>query len=405
MAPMRQICLVVIILLVSIVGCSLAGHGGMSTPQEMSATQSAGLPPFALSTAIPSTATTNSNETGLPPISTPVFSKITDTPTSSPTSTVPPTPTETEVVFEVGKEITIDYLRDLEITGSEITFEEELANGPNYHQDIVSYISEGNRIYGLLTIPFGEPPEGGFKTIIFNHGYIPPTVYRTTERYLAYVDYLARSGFVVFKIDYRGNGNSQGEPSGTYFSPSYTIDAISALKSLQMLDIIDPQGIGMWGHSMAGNLVLRAMLIEPDIKAGVIWAGAVYSYDDFAKYGINDTSYRPPPTPENQAEGFNRQSRSQEIFDTYGRPDTRVDYWKAVSLTENIGFLNNPIQLHHAEDDPVVNIGYSFDLADILQENGKEYEFYTYEGGGHNLISPYFDQAMLRTVAFFRKYL
>ena len=42
----------------------------------------------------------------------------------------------------------------------------------------------------------------------------------------------------------------------------------------------------MWGHSMAGNLVLRAMLIEPEIKAGVIWAGAVYSYDDFAKYGI-----------------------------------------------------------------------------------------------------------------------
>ena len=121
----------------------------------------------------------------------------------------------------------------------------------------------------MLTIPFGEPPEGGFKAIIFNHGYIPPTVYRTTERYVAYVDYLARSGFVVFKIDYRGHGNSQGEPSGSYFSPGYTIDAISALKSLQMLDIIDPQGIGMWGHSMAGNLVLRAMLIEPDIKAGV----------------------------------------------------------------------------------------------------------------------------------------
>jgi hypothetical protein len=35
---------------------------------------------------------------------------------------------------------------------------------------------------------------------------------------------------------------------------------------------------------MAGNLVLRAMLIEPDIKAGDL-AGAVYSYDDFGKYG------------------------------------------------------------------------------------------------------------------------
>ena len=70
----------------------------------------------------------------------------------------------------------------------------------------------------------------------------------------------------------------------------YTIDAISALKSLQTLDFVDPDGIGMWGHSMSGNLVLRAMLIEPDVKAGVIWAGAVYSYDDFARYSITDPS-------------------------------------------------------------------------------------------------------------------
>ncbi len=154
---------------------------------------------------------------------------------------------------------------------------------------------------------------------------------------------------------------------------------------------------------MAGNLVLRAMEIEPDIKAGVIWAGAVYSYDDFARYGITDTSYRPPPTPEDQAEGSNRQSRGQEIFATYGRPDTSVDFWKAVSLTENIQYLHSPIQIHHAQDDPVVNIGYSIDLAAVLQENGKAYEFYSYEGGGHNLVSPYFDQAMLRTVDFFKK--
>ena len=71
-------------------------------------------------------------------------------------------------------------------------------------------------------------------------------------------------------------------------------------------------------------------------------------------------------------------------------------------MTENIEYLNSPLQLHHAEDDTVVNIGYSFDLAAVLQENGKEYELYTYEGSGHNLVSPYFDQAILRTVEFFR---
>lgn len=333
------------------------------------------------------------------PLSTPQARPLTQT--ASPIPTTPATPTATEVTFRVGEEITIPYLRDLQITGSEITFEDELAPASNYHRHLVSYISEGNKIYGLLTIPFTEPPENGFKAIVFNHGYIPPAAYRTTERYNAYVDYLARSGFAVFKIDYRGHGQSEGEPTGSYYSPGYTIDSIAALKSLQTLDSIDPQGIGMWGHSMAGNLVLRAMLIEPDIKAGVIWAGAVYSYDDFAEYGIDDNTYRPPATPE----GSDRQRRSREIFDAYGRPDTQSEYWRAVSLTENIEFLTRPLQLHHAQDDPVVSIRYSEDLAAVLLENGKEFEFYEYGGGGHNLFSPYFDQAMLRTVEFFRKHL
>lgn len=306
--------------------------------------------------------------------------------------------TATEVIFEVGGEITIPYLRGLQISGSQITFEEELPNTFFYQQHLVSYISEGNKIYGLLTIPNAEPPENGFKAIVFNHGYIPPAAYQTTERYVAYVDYLARNSFVVFKIDYRGHGKSDGEPTGSYFSPGYTIDSIAALKSLQTLDFVDPHGIGMWGHSMAGNLVLRAMLIEPDIQAGVIWAGAVYSYDDLVAYGIDDDTFRPVATPE----GSDRPRRSQQIYDVYGRPDSRNTYWQAVSLTENIDFLSRPLQLHHAQDDPVVSIRYSEDLAAELLANDKEYEFYLYEAGGHDLFSPYFDQAMLRTVNFFR---
>lgn len=328
------------------------------------------------------------------------------TPSGSPTSTSTPkpTPTSTEIAFKVGNEITVEYLRALEITGSEITFHQELPDNNKYHRHIVSYQSEGNRIYGLLTLPLGDPPQGGYKAIVFNHGYIPPDEYQTTERYGAYIDYLARSGFVVFKIDYRGHGESEGQPTGTYFSPAYTIDAVAALKSLQTMDIIDPQGIGMWGHSMAGNLVLRAMLIEPEVQAGVIWSGAIYSYVDFVKYGISDNSYRPPPTPEDpEEEGYRR--RSREIFETHGRPESVSEYWQAVSLTEHIESLNSPLQLHHAEDDPVVNIGYSTDLVDVLQQHDKEYQFFSYQGGGHNLASPYFDQAMIRTVQFFRDHL
>ncbi|MFN2194576.1 MAG: alpha/beta fold hydrolase [Anaerolineales bacterium] len=389
MVTKKQFLPILLMFVLFVVACGPSNAVGIST--------SASTPEAAVTLAAsPAGATPPATDT---PVFTPEM--IPPTQTASPTSTIKTTPTPTEVPFEVGRELTIDYLRNLEITGSEITFEQELNPTFYYQQYLVSYISEGNKIYGLLTVPIGEPPEGGFKAIVFNHGYIPPAAYQTTERYTAYVDYLTRAGFVVFKIDYRGHGRSEGEPSGSYFSPGYTIDSIAALKSLQTLDFVNPQGIGMWGHSMAGNLVLRAMEIEPDIKAGVIWAGAVYSYDDFERYGISDNTYRPPATPQTE-ETPDPRRETRSIIATYGRPDTQVDFWKAVSLTENIQYLNRPLQIHHAEDDPVVNIGYSYDLAAVLRDNGKDYEFYTYAGGGHNLVSPYFDQAMLRTVEFFR---
>ena len=396
--PARNSIFFLFIVIIILAGCSPSGEGNIESP--LTSPQQANTTP----SSPPSPTAASPTQAGLPTLDPLLITRQPSTPpqTLVPPNTPTPTPSEPEIAEDIGLELTIDYLRDLDITGSEITFEEALPDRSNYHQHLVSYTSEGHKIFGLLTIPFEEPPETGYKAIVFNHGYIPPAAYRTTERYTAYVDYLSRNGFVVFKIDLRGHGQSEGLPTGTYFSPAYTIDAISALKSLQQLDIIDPQGIGMWGHSMAGNLVLRAMLVEPDIKAGVIWAGAVYSYDDFAQYGITDLTYQPPATPETQQTPDPRRA-TRTIIDTYGRPDTGVAFWKKVSLTENIAILNNPLQLHHAQDDAVVNIAYSLDLAAVLEENEKVYQLYSYDGGGHNLVSPYFEQAMLRTVEFFRE--
>jgi hypothetical protein len=48
-----------------------------------------------------------------------------------------------------------------------------------------------------VDIPNGEKSATGWPAIIFNHGFIEPDVYRTTECYVAYVDGLARSGYIV----------------------------------------------------------------------------------------------------------------------------------------------------------------------------------------------------------------
>src|SRR3989344_6808559 len=84
--------------------------------------------------------------------------------------------------------LTIENLRKGEYPGSEIMVEQTLGSGSNYERYIVSYKYEGLKIFALLTIPNGTPPENGWPAIIFNHGYIPPTQYRATERYVAYTD-------------------------------------------------------------------------------------------------------------------------------------------------------------------------------------------------------------------------
>ena len=52
----------------------------------------------------------------------------------------------------------ISELRKETFPGSELVLEETLAPGSNYNRYIVSYQSEGNKIYALLTIPQGEKP-------------------------------------------------------------------------------------------------------------------------------------------------------------------------------------------------------------------------------------------------------
>ena len=75
------------------------------------------------------------------------------------------------------------------------------------------------------------------------------------------MDAIARSGYIVFKPDYRGHGDSEGEAVGAYGYPDYTVDVLNAVASLKRYPDADPSRIGMWGHSMGGFITLRCMVI------------------------------------------------------------------------------------------------------------------------------------------------
>src|ERR1700674_426335 len=192
--------------------------------------------------------------------------------------------------------LAIFAMRQRDYPGSDLVIERTLSPGRNYQQYVASYLSDGLKIFALLTVPNGAKPASGWPVIVFNHGYIPPTVYRTTERYVAYVDAFARNGYIVFKPDYRGFGSSQGQPVSAYYAPDDTVDVLNAVTTLQRYPEADANRIGMWGHSMGGNITLRALVIDPRIKVAVIWAGVNATYKDLLENWHPIGGDRPPPS-------------------------------------------------------------------------------------------------------------
>jgi len=294
--------------------------------------------------------------------------------------------------------LTIESLRKGKYPGSNIVIEQKLESGSNYKRYVASYKSEGLKIYALLTVPDPGPPEGGFPAIIFNHGYIPPNQYQTTERYISYVDVFARNGYVVFKPDYRGHGDSGGEPTGAYGSPGYTIDVLNAVSSIKKYEGANPEKIGMWGHSLGGYITLRNMVVSRDVKAGVIWAGVVGSYPDMLNNWRRRNASPPPGIPTGA-----RRWR-QELVEKYGSPEANPEFWNSISANSYLSGISGPLQLHHGTSDSSVPLLFSQTLEKQMKDAGKEVELYIYEGDDHNL-SKNFSLAMRRSVDFFDKYL
>ena len=288
--------------------------------------------------------------------------------------------------------MTIAYLRKQSYPGSALTIEQTLAPGPNFSRAIASYRSEGLKIYALLMVPLGQRPATGWPVIVFNHGYIPPQEYSTTERYEAYMDGFAANGYIVLRPDMRGHGNSEGMANGAYGHPDYTIDVLNAVASIQQFAEADPNRIGMWGHSMGGYITARAMVVSPDIKAGVIWSGVVASYEDLLQLWTLGAEIGLIP------ESVHRWGT--QLLAQFGTPADDPAFWASLSANSYVRDLSGPIQLHHGSGDTVVPLAFSNLLLDDISGAGGAVEYFMYPGDDHSLTTS-FDTAMARSIAFF----
>lgn len=123
--------------------------------------------------------------------------------------------------------------------------------------------SAGKTLSGLLYIPAGATPSNPVPGILAVHGYI-----NSREAQSGFALEYARRGYLVLALDQTGHGYSDGPA----FSDGFGGPA--ALAYLRSLDLVDPQNIGLEGHSMGGWAVLAAAATYPEHYQSMVLEGS-----------------------------------------------------------------------------------------------------------------------------------
>jgi dipeptidyl aminopeptidase/acylaminoacyl peptidase len=295
--------------------------------------------------------------------------------------------------------LSIEYLAsrtysDATYGASTLTIEKRLESPPGFARALITYLSDGLKIYGFMNIPAGEGP---FPVVIFIHGYVEARKYETLDYSVRYADDLTRKGFIVIHPNLRGYPPSDNGPD--YFDIGKAIDVLNLVAIIQreagkngILVQANPNQIAVWGHSTGGAIALRVVTINlpsltdsgPAVKAAILYAPMS---GDEAKNAYH-TFYT-----------FSGQTRWQ--YEITIPPEELT----SISPAYHYDRIEAPVQIHHGLQDTLIPIEWSRETCAQLQEAQVTVECYDYRTQTHNFCCDSYQWMLDRIVAFLDIYL
>lgn len=302
---------------------------------------------------------------------------------------------------------TIDTLRR-QAYATSLEFVRHLAPGPGFNARLVSYQSAGLKVYAYVAVPTSPMPSGGYPVLIANHGTHPdPPRYgftaagvdsRPGDYYRPIPALFVAQGFMVVMPDYRGHNVSEGREyaRGLLASNYYAEDVLALLAALPDLPQADLRNVFMWGHSLGGEVTLKALLATERVRGASLWSTVGGDIWD-------------------QAYHYATRKSDQEPYDSSDLPKDAVvqlrrdieqlggawDYREADPLAR-LGQLHAPLVLQHSRGDEGALFVWSSRIAQELYRLGKPYVFYAYPGADHFFEGADRLRAVERDAAFFR---
>lgn len=291
----------------------------------------------------------------------------------------------TQSLPPVADPVSLPAMMRKEYDGRGLRLGRVLARTDAYTRRAVTYRSGRLRISGIMNLPVGAGP---FPVLVLLHGYIDPAVYVTGQGLMREQDYLARRGYAVLHVDYRGHAGSDDDPRREEdLRLGYTEDAINAVLAVRRsgLSVLDGERIGLLGRSMGGGVTYNVLVTQPGLVSAAVVFAPVSSLaaDNFDRWIRRD-----------------RSALAAQIIDRHGSPESAPEFWRGVSARTYLDRVSEPLLIHHGTSDDSCPIRWTHATYRALRAEGKDARLFVYPGEEH-AFGPQWPLSMRRTVAFF----
>lgn len=305
---------------------------------------------------------------------------VTSTP-DLPTATVTSLPEVSEAYLPY----TIDYLRSRAYGGGQIETLDVMEEREKFTRYLIQYPSDGLNIYGFVNVPKREGP---LPAIVMIHGYGDSSVSTVLGYTTEAADFFADDGYLVLHPNMRGYPPS--DSGDNLYRVGLAVDVLNLIALVKdqagqpgWLEKADPARVGLWGHSLGGDVALRVATVSEDVKAVLLYAAI--SADEF---------------------------KNAELFYEITGEQTNLTEWKTppdimayISPLNYLDKITASVKLYHGSADEIVPVAWAVETCDAMKANYIDVDCAYYIDGRHTFFSkfqPEFNNSML---IFFETYL
>ena len=219
---------------------------------------------------------------------------------------------------------------------------------------------DGQVLHYRLIPPLGQEPDKRYPVIVTVYG--GPGAQLVTRQWLSpWQRYMSQRGFGLFQLDNRGSANRGNRFEHAIYrelGSAEVADQVRGVEFLKSLPWVDPDRIGVFGHSYGGYMTLKLLFRAPGVfRCGV----SVAPVTDWQLY---DTHYT-------------------ERY--MGLPAENAAGYRASGVLDDAAGLTDPLLMIHGMADDNVLFTHSTRLYKVLQDQDKPFLTMNYPGAKHGL--------------------